>query len=429
MLVQIPLSALREGIQIRYAEDQEKIIEYSEILKECNHWIFPRLQVVSINGEYCIADGHHRLKAAQNANWKEDIPCEVIEGTNETLLEKAFEMNAPQGVHMTEKDWKHALEIVIREYPEKSSRALAEFCHCSRSKIDRLKKELEAEGKYQRPETVIGKDGVAQKVKHTKILGGSNAPPREAQPPEARAGFVTCAQCGTEQLKEMTEQRDTTWRQIGLDDSGKYRWLCSDECESEWNKEQEARLESELENEQTGTGGNLRIFEGKPPKEPDSIVLEIGLACSVQGTTDPKEALETIKEELPLALVGSRFKIRKASIININLNEYINIINTGKSKEGKTDFCFHLKDKGVYYLPVALYEEWGNRYPTIDLDSSLTDCMNYYNRAEGSEKPSYNTLKQRIESWLMRKRDEAKRNDGRSKSSKQNYSFSEENYE
>ena len=169
---------LNEGIQIRLATNVETIRRYAEVMKESGGYTpFPPIEVYRIDGKLHIADGHHRWKAAL-AVGLETIPCYIHDGTEENLIETAFHGNETNALQMTDADLKHGREVAILKFPNKSDRELATICHCSPATINRAKRELEESGRYERPETVIGKDGKAYKsgdsVKHLKEKSAFN---------------------------------------------------------------------------------------------------------------------------------------------------------------------------------------------------------------------------------------------------------------
>ncbi|MDO4857115.1 MAG: ParB N-terminal domain-containing protein [Thermoguttaceae bacterium] len=165
----LSIMELNEGVQIRLKTNAETVQRYKEAIEEKHGtWPFPPIDVYCIDGEYHIADGHHRWQAALAAGLK-TVSCIVHDGTQEDLLKTAFKGNKKNALQMTDADLKHGRELAILKYPHKSDRDLAEICDCSPMTINRAKKELEAQGRFERPETIIGRDGKERKSTVTML--------------------------------------------------------------------------------------------------------------------------------------------------------------------------------------------------------------------------------------------------------------------
>ncbi len=155
----LSIMELNEGVQIRLKTNAETVQRYTEAIEEKHGtWPFPPIDVYCIDGEYHIADGHHRWQAALAAGLK-TVSCIVHDGTQEDLLKTAFKGNKKNALQMTDADLKHGREMAILMFPNKSDRDLADICDCSPATINRDKRRLEEQGRFERPETVTGKDG------------------------------------------------------------------------------------------------------------------------------------------------------------------------------------------------------------------------------------------------------------------------------
>lgn len=170
-LEEIPVSELHEGIQIRIQTNEETVERYVEAIENNGgKWPFPPIDVYQIDGVFQIADGHHRKLAAEKCWFIHKIPCIVHEGDEADLLKKAYEGNSKNALQMTKDDIRHFREIVIQKFPNKSDRDLADICGCSAMTINRDKSRLKEKGSFERPETVIGKDGKEYKIGGTELL-------------------------------------------------------------------------------------------------------------------------------------------------------------------------------------------------------------------------------------------------------------------
>ena len=77
-----------------------------------------------------LADGFHRLEAHRRAGRRE-IEAEVQSGTREDALWFALGANGTHGHRLTAADKKHAIELALEAWPERSQRRIAEQIGCT----------------------------------------------------------------------------------------------------------------------------------------------------------------------------------------------------------------------------------------------------------------------------------------------------------
>lgn len=115
---------------------------------------FPPIVVYHERGKYYLADGSHRLTAAE-LNGAADIEAEVVEGTLRSAILHAVGANATHGYQRTKADKRRAVEILLgdEEWAAWSNRAIARRCNVSADLVGSL-----------RPKATVGDVQIARKV-------------------------------------------------------------------------------------------------------------------------------------------------------------------------------------------------------------------------------------------------------------------------
>jgi hypothetical protein len=126
--------------QVRVRIDPNTIDEYADDMK--NGHIFPPVVVFAEAGSerYILADGFHRLAAAQKAKLTE-IGVVIKEGGLHEALMAALEANAGNGLRRTNADKCHAVEMALKD-PFLSGlplREIAEVCRVSHELVRTIK--------------------------------------------------------------------------------------------------------------------------------------------------------------------------------------------------------------------------------------------------------------------------------------------------
>lgn len=441
-MTEISIFDLDDSFQIRFSSNDEKVDEYAEIMLDAGGWgPFPPLDVVLIGGKYKIADGIHRFNAAK-AVGLEMVPCNVTVGTSLDLLTGAYAKNRLQGLGWPQRDRKHGLRIALEMYSagelgNATQKTLHDITGESERTIGRRIKEMEEEG-WTFPETSIGADGRERPTKYKKSTPANaevekppqTSPARPTVPTDGAPNPLFCQNpdCGTPIWPENIGNQDYTYCEL----NGK--WFCCPECLDEYQSAQRSAAATDL----TGIPETLPptpsaalptrpnpslepshpaqpvdpIEEEVKPREThkQSVVLEIGFQCEVDGTVDFDEAMTILKEELPRLTAGSRVKISKNfDVINININNILNNnLKQQNFREEKTRFKFKLSGGKVFYLGTAQFEDWKQAYPMLDMEVVMQDCMRWNNQGSGSGLVPFQKLYQRIESFLINQRDKAR---------------------
>jgi hypothetical protein len=134
------------GTQSRERLDQVVVSEYAELFKEGVE--FPPISVVHDGSEYYLADGFHRLLAAQHAG-KASINCDVITGTLRDAVLYSLSANHNHGLRRTIEDKRKAVMTMLEdiEWSEWSDREIARQCHVSHPFVTKMRASM------QKPET------------------------------------------------------------------------------------------------------------------------------------------------------------------------------------------------------------------------------------------------------------------------------------
>lgn len=156
------LLRLDDRLQCRETVPEGIIKEYEEAWKD--KVAFPPVEVYEVGGELFVTDGFCRVVAAQNVG-KSRIDAVVIKGTWKDALRAACGANAQHGLRRTIADKRKAANIAITEFPDESSRVLAELVGVSHRYILNLRGNAATTEKMV--EEVVSGD-VAEKPKPAK---------------------------------------------------------------------------------------------------------------------------------------------------------------------------------------------------------------------------------------------------------------------
>jgi uncharacterized ParB-like nuclease family protein len=112
-----------EGLQIRTKVDSDAVVEYADAMAAGKK--FPPLLTVFDGRAYYLADGFHRLQAAQRLRVAK-IACEVRDGSRADARLAACGANQEHGLRRTNEDKRRAVRVVLELQPEWSNRMVAE---------------------------------------------------------------------------------------------------------------------------------------------------------------------------------------------------------------------------------------------------------------------------------------------------------------
>lgn len=148
------------GTQIRASINHEAVDEYANAMTDGVK--FPPVVVFHDGSEYILADGFHRVMAA-NRNGFKDIEAEVCKGTKSDALKYALGANSTHGIKRTNADKRRSVELALAEWPKLSDNKLAEICAVSQPFVTGMRAE-HITVISSKAETRIGRDGKERKL-------------------------------------------------------------------------------------------------------------------------------------------------------------------------------------------------------------------------------------------------------------------------
>ena len=190
--------SLKEKFQLRVIrEDSETLTSYTEAMIESGWGNFPPVSLAEIDGAYFIVDGHHRVKAAINAEL-ESIPAEVVADSECAALVEAFRRNTIHGLRFSSADRSNAIQMILKAFWNLSDVQLAKKLGVSAPTIGRYRKKLQpATSTNEEDEKRIGADGKLRRIPQKKEVPAEST---EQHDRESLAGE------GAEDLNEPVEQ-------------------------------------------------------------------------------------------------------------------------------------------------------------------------------------------------------------------------------
>ena len=142
------------GTQVR-AEINEAIVEeYAEHLTAGG--TLPPITAYRNEGSTYLADGFHRVRAHERAV-RTEIEAEIRTGTREEALWCALGANRAHGQRLTSADKKHAIELALEAWPDRSQRRIAGQIGCSQQYVGKVRAEVTTS--CHLPERTVGTDG------------------------------------------------------------------------------------------------------------------------------------------------------------------------------------------------------------------------------------------------------------------------------
>ncbi len=140
----LPLRSIRadQAIQQRAGILNNGIVaEYTEAMK--SGATFPPIVVYKDGADYWLADGYHRLEAADEAGLKE-IKAEIRAGTKRDAILFAVGANRDHGLRRTRDDVRRAISTLVTdtEWGSLSDRAIAEKVGCSPTTVGTVRAQL-----------------------------------------------------------------------------------------------------------------------------------------------------------------------------------------------------------------------------------------------------------------------------------------------
>lgn len=136
------------GTQTRSGLNMFTVESYAEAMKE--GIVFPPIVTYYDGAEYWLADGFHRLAAAERAGHSA-IDCEIRQGTRRDAILYSVGANANHGLQRTREDVRRAIDLLLRdeEWREWSDSAIAGKVGCNHKTVGSRRAELVAAGEIE----------------------------------------------------------------------------------------------------------------------------------------------------------------------------------------------------------------------------------------------------------------------------------------
>ena len=160
-IVEIPLANIHldPETQIRVMVNEETIRRYADAMetKERCDKFPPIILFCDIDGSLWLADGHHRVMAASRRNYR-TIRAIIRNGTKADAIWEAVKVNGRNGLSLSRADIRRAVEMVIKNFPDKSTRVIADLVGVSGMTVFRYRESLYRDTNAM-PDRVVGKNG------------------------------------------------------------------------------------------------------------------------------------------------------------------------------------------------------------------------------------------------------------------------------
>ena len=124
--------------------------------------------IAGLNGEWppiliskddaTVIDGNYRLAAAKMLGYQ-CIPCQYVEGSEETRYLEALRCNVGHGLPLTLRERKNAAARLLEWHPEWSDRKIGEMCGLAHETVGAIRlEEGRQSGESRQSDTRIGRD-------------------------------------------------------------------------------------------------------------------------------------------------------------------------------------------------------------------------------------------------------------------------------
>jgi hypothetical protein len=158
--IPIELIVLHDDTQPRVKFTQEEIAaDYAKLMAEGRE--FPPVDVFFDGEEYWLADGYHRLMAAEGLGW-EEIDCTVHDGDLADAIWFSCSVNATHGLRRTREDVQLAIERALK-HPKSVGQTnvdIANHVGCSDKTVAAVKQRLIVVSEIPRPQSIVDRNGV-----------------------------------------------------------------------------------------------------------------------------------------------------------------------------------------------------------------------------------------------------------------------------
>jgi hypothetical protein len=181
------------GTQPRVGITSQIIIEYAEAIGGINDWPFPPIIVYFDGSDYWLADGFHRLAAANLFAERNKIAYTVVadvrQGTQRDAILHSVGANADHGLRRTSEDKRRAVLRLLEdnEWTQWSNREIARRCRVDEKTVRTLRDKLTAENP-QLERTYTTKHGTTATMNTANIGASTQQPPLRSAAPTGRDG-------------------------------------------------------------------------------------------------------------------------------------------------------------------------------------------------------------------------------------------------
>lgn len=156
------------GTQARVGLNEDVVQEYAEAMRDGRwDWASIRRPLVYSDGgsDYWLADGFHRIEAAQRVG-RGTYQVEVLKGDKRAAQLHAARANADHGLRRSRQDVQRAIELLLRdeEWARWSDREIARHVHCAHATVGTARRHLEATGQIVQSTDRQGADGRVTKT-------------------------------------------------------------------------------------------------------------------------------------------------------------------------------------------------------------------------------------------------------------------------
>ena len=147
---------LNFATQTRAAINEGAITSYAERMESGD--TFPDVIIYHDGTEHYVADGFHRILAAERLGRK-DINAEVHNGTRLDAIKFGLGANKNHGMPMSRKDKENSIRIALREFSDMTDNAIADLIGVSFHTVASHREQLSTLLNSTKPKTRKGKDG------------------------------------------------------------------------------------------------------------------------------------------------------------------------------------------------------------------------------------------------------------------------------
>lgn len=167
---ELKLELIDTSIQTRYRLDKATVKDYEEAMR--SGAVFPPLVVFSEKNSqrYVLADGHHRLAAAELLG-KKALPCTINRGTKQDALHFALGANSDHGLRRSNADKRKCVLMAMNcpAYDGWSLRKIADLCRVSRPLVSDIKQEINEAAQETEEEGGSSATKTRDRVRKTKV--------------------------------------------------------------------------------------------------------------------------------------------------------------------------------------------------------------------------------------------------------------------